>query len=141
MVYLSVSKFISIVEPVIKLENAYNVSCGDNLTIGCEMINFPAELSFEVCWKKRKEFNDQDQILEPSDKYGETRSGYPHLTINSICKEDEGYYTCWISYVVGGKTFEVPDARTAIKKNLTKVNVNEGNYFFYDYSLLSYFTS
>ncbi|VDH93569.1 Hypothetical predicted protein [Mytilus galloprovincialis] len=118
---------VSVQEPDIKLENAaYNVCCGDNLTIGCEMINFPPKLSFEVCWKKRKEFNDQDQILEPSDKYGETHSGYPHLTINSICKEDEGFYTCWISYVVDGITFEVPDARTAIKKNLTKVNVNEG---------------
>ncbi|CAG2224894.1 ARHGEF30 [Mytilus edulis] len=111
-------------EPVIKLQDSYNVSCGDNLTIGCKMKNFPAELSFEVCWKKRKDLNDQDQILEPSDKYGETHSGYPNLDIKNICKGDEGYYTCWISYVVDGITFEVPNARTT--DNLTKVNVNEG---------------
>ncbi|CAC5356604.1 OBSCN [Mytilus coruscus] len=117
---------VSVQEPVIKLQNSYNVSCGDNLTIGCEMKNFPDELSFEVCWKKRKEFRGQDQILEPSDKYGETYSGYPHLTINRICKEDEGYYSCWISYEICGRTFQVPDARTAIKSNLTTVNVNEG---------------
>lgn len=100
------------------------------------MKNFPAELSFEVCWKKRKDLNDQDQILEPSDKYGETHSGYPNLDIKNICKGDEGYYTCWISYVVDGITFEVPNARTT--DNLTKVNVNEGKFIFYDNSLLSY---
>ncbi|XP_052106153.1 uncharacterized protein LOC127738807 isoform X2 [Mytilus californianus] len=117
---------VSVQEPVIKLQNSYNVSCGDNLTIGCEMKNFPDELSFEVCWKKRKELKDQDQILEPSDKYGETYSDYPHLTIYRICKEDEGHYSCWISYEICGRTFQVPDARTAIKNNLTTVNVNEG---------------
>ncbi|CAC5417760.1 unnamed protein product [Mytilus coruscus] len=73
--------------------------------------------------RERKGRHDQDQILESSDKYRETDSEY--LTISNISEDDEGYYSCWISYEVCGRTFQVPADITAII--MTKVNVNKVN--------------
>ncbi|XP_063427089.1 uncharacterized protein LOC134710635 [Mytilus trossulus] len=111
---------VTVKEPVITLPKIHSAICGDNLTLGFTIEHRPSK--YIVFWKKRKGRNDQDQILEPSDKYEDTDSEY--LTISNICEDDEGYYSCWIIYEVCGTSFQVPaDIDNII---MTKVNVNKG---------------